>query len=285
MKKLIALLLTLALWMPLGFADSKTTDLTADTSPSTDDLVETVNDPAGTPGNRKVTLSDLRTLMQANLGTMATQAASSVSITGGSVTGITDLTVADGGTGASTAAGARTNLQIAANMPGYQSGVWYISPLATSTQGGPAVTANLLYASPIYVSETLTTSALGIYVTTGAASTNVRMGIYNCANGIPTSLVVDAGTGSTSSSAVTREISVSQVLTPGWYFIAAVFDGTPTLRAQAVNRGSTLGISGGLNGVGVTQYTAAHTYGALPATFPTVTADSTSTPLVLGVKF
>ena len=44
------------------------------------------------------------------LGSIATQAASSVSITGGSVTGITDLAIADGGTGASTAAGARTNL-------------------------------------------------------------------------------------------------------------------------------------------------------------------------------
>ena len=44
------------------------------------------------------------------LGTIATQAANSVAITGGSVTGITDLTVADGGTGASTAAGARDNI-------------------------------------------------------------------------------------------------------------------------------------------------------------------------------
>lgn len=44
------------------------------------------------------------------LGTIATQSAASVAITGGSVTGITDLAVADGGTGASTAAGARTNL-------------------------------------------------------------------------------------------------------------------------------------------------------------------------------
>jgi len=39
-------------------------------------------------------------------------AMSSVSITGGSVTGITDLAVADGGTGASTAAAARANLDV-----------------------------------------------------------------------------------------------------------------------------------------------------------------------------
>lgn len=46
----------------------------------------------------------------AALGTMSTQNASNVAITGGSITGITDLAIADGGTGASTAANARTNL-------------------------------------------------------------------------------------------------------------------------------------------------------------------------------
>lgn len=55
--------------------------------------------------------SDQRTTL--GLGTISTQAASSVSITGGTITGITDLAVADGGTGASTAADARTNLGLA----------------------------------------------------------------------------------------------------------------------------------------------------------------------------
>lgn len=48
------------------------------------------------------------------LGTIATQNAASVTITGGSISGITDLGIADGGTGASTAAGALTNFGLTA---------------------------------------------------------------------------------------------------------------------------------------------------------------------------
>lgn len=57
------------------------------------------------------TASIARTTLE--LGTIATQNASAVSISGGTIAGIADLAVADGGTGASTASDARTNLGLA----------------------------------------------------------------------------------------------------------------------------------------------------------------------------
>lgn len=49
------------------------------------------------------TLTNIDVTTVAGLGTMSTQNATAVAITGGTITGITDLTIADGGTGQSTA--------------------------------------------------------------------------------------------------------------------------------------------------------------------------------------
>lgn len=78
------------------------------------------------------TASDQRTTL--GLGTIATQDANNVSITGGSITGITDLAIADGGTGASDAGTARTNLGLAigTNVQAYDPDLSAIAGLATT---------------------------------------------------------------------------------------------------------------------------------------------------------
>ncbi len=83
------------------------------------------------------------------LGTIATQAAANVSSTGGSITGITDLAVADGGTGSSTAAGAATNLGLGtADSPqfaGINVGHSSDTTITRASSGDIAVEGNTVY--------------------------------------------------------------------------------------------------------------------------------------------
>ena len=81
------------------------------------------------------------------LGTIATQAANSVSISGGSVTGITDITVADGGTGASDAGTARTNLGVAigSDVQAYAAAL----DAVTGTNTGDEVAASAIVAGVV----------------------------------------------------------------------------------------------------------------------------------------
>src|SRR6056300_1512141 len=82
------------------------------------------------------------------LGSIATQDANNVTITGGSVSGITDLAVADGGTGASTASDARTNLGVAigSDVQAYDAGLTSIAGLTTAADKIIYTTASDTYA-------------------------------------------------------------------------------------------------------------------------------------------
>ena len=80
--------------------------------------------PVASGGTGASTAADARTNL--GFGTIATQDASSVSITGGSITGITDLAVADGGTGAST---------LSANAVLLGNGTSALQTVAPSTSG------------------------------------------------------------------------------------------------------------------------------------------------------
>lgn len=76
--------------------DLKISGLTADTTPTSDDLIATVTDPAGTPANRKVTLANAITKGHGLSDSTV------VGVASGTLTSGTDVAVVDGGTGRST---------------------------------------------------------------------------------------------------------------------------------------------------------------------------------------
>lgn len=89
------------------------------------------------------------------LGTMATQNANNVAITGGTITGLSStIAIADGGTGATTAAGARTNLGIASS--------------STTVSVGPGLTGGGSLAANITISIASNSNGVGNrYIGTG----------------------------------------------------------------------------------------------------------------------
>lgn len=60
MKKIFFILVFMFCAGNLWAADTKISDFTADATPTTDDLMPTVNDPGGTPANRKTTIANLQ---------------------------------------------------------------------------------------------------------------------------------------------------------------------------------------------------------------------------------
>ena len=107
-------------------------------------LTGTPTAPTAAPGTNTTQLATTAFVQNVAgaLGTMSTQNANNVAITGGSVAGITDLAVADGGTGASNAAGARANLQVPSTTGSGASGTWGINVTGNAATATTATTAN-----------------------------------------------------------------------------------------------------------------------------------------------
>ena len=80
------------------------------------------------------------------------------------------------------------------------------------------VTAGRIYYIPIFVTETTTYIRIGVYVETALAGT-ADLRIFAWDNGVPGKLILSAGTVDTSTTGG-KEITISQTLSRGYYFLA-----------------------------------------------------------------
>src|SRR3990172_6513068 len=123
----------------------------------------------------------------------------------------------------------------------YKSGLYYLTNpvLASDTTG--AATLNQVSYHPFPVGEALTIDRITCGVqAAGAAGSVVRLGIYNDTDGMPDTLLLDAGTVAGDSTGY-KEITVSQALTRGtlyWIAVVCQVAAVPTLRATGVGSGA-----------------------------------------------
>lgn len=161
----------------------------------------------------------------------------------------------------------------------HASGSRYVSQIVSSTTTS-ATTASRLIVTPFWVPSSGTYDRIGAEVTSGAAASTVRLGIWaDTGSFYPGSLVLDAGT-IDGNSATFQEITISQYLSQGVVWIgAAAQGGTPTLRwintsiAILPQLSTNTGISVG--------YFQASVTGAFDASFAASQSVITSAPRVL----
>lgn len=102
--------------------------------------------------------------------------------------------------------------------------------------------ANRIYYIPIFVSEPTTYIRIGIDVQAGVAGT-CDLRIFNWGNGVPGSLILSAGNVDTTAPGL-KEITISQLLILGHYFLAARCTAAPTVRSLQSDLSATPPVSG-----------------------------------------
>jgi hypothetical protein len=110
-------------------------------------------------------------------------------------------------------------------------GRYYKTPHASTSNLN--INNQTAYYTPFYVPETTTLDRIAVLTgPTYSGTATVRLGIYNNTNGQPSTVVLDAGTITATASNTTYEITISQSLNTGFYWLILCQQGTAPATAN-----------------------------------------------------
>lgn len=112
-------------------------------------------------------------------------------------------------------------------------GRWYRGKYVTGSASVTAATLGLLAGRPVRLEAGTLDRIAAQHFATTAASEVMRLGIYECKDGRPGSLVLDAGTIDLSTATAFKSITISKAIPSGVYLLAGVRQG-PTSTATMV---------------------------------------------------
>jgi len=108
--------------------------------------------------------------------------------------------------------------------------MWRVPGWAVHSTSGQIVISGRLYYIPIFITATYSYDKMDTEVTVAVADKKARLGLYYWSNGAPGNLILDAGQVDVSSIG-NKELDIDLTLTRGYYFLAWVSDGAPTIRS------------------------------------------------------
>jgi hypothetical protein len=159
--------------------------------------------------------------------------------------------------------------------PGIRTNNYYMAASVLPSTAVATIVVNSLYYQPIAITGTI--NRIGIEITTGAAGL-ARLGLYTNNNGIPGTLILDAGTVDTTSIALVEATIPDMVLRGEWMWMAVVSNAAPACRCGTVGPAMVAGST--TPSAGIRGYVANFTYGALPTTATAIASVSGVGPAV-----